>query len=92
MSPTFINDLPPPAGSQGIVEDRFSEDQRVFFFSIHLFDSHRAPHGTPGDLFAGLEQGETDRGVQGARLNPLGLCLRTYMPFIWRILSACRSF
>jgi len=27
-------------------------------------------------------------GVQGAHLNPLGIFLRTSIPFIWRILSA----
>ena len=40
-------------------------------------------------------RGETDRGVQGAHLNPLGLFLnplghflRTSIPFIWCIMSA----
>jgi hypothetical protein len=33
-------------------------------------------------------QGETDTGVQGARLNPMGLFLRTPTPFIWSIRSA----
>jgi hypothetical protein len=34
--------------------------------------------------------GRNKYGVQGAHFNPLGLFLRTFMPFIWRILSACR--
>ena len=34
--------------------------------------------------------GRNKYGVQGAHLNPLGLFLRIFMPFIWRILSACR--
>jgi hypothetical protein len=33
-------------------------------------------------------QGPTDMGVQGARLDPLGLFLRMSTPFMWRILSA----
>ena len=33
-------------------------------------------------------RGETDRGAQGAHLNPLGLFLRTSIPFIWRVLRA----
>jgi pyrroline-5-carboxylate reductase len=35
---------------------------------------------------------ENVMGVQGAHLNPLGLFLRTSIPFTWRILSACRPF
>jgi hypothetical protein len=47
--------------------------------------------------FVGKDHGETDRGVQGAHLNPLGLFLNplglfllTYILlfFLWRILSA----
>ena len=41
------------------------------------------------------DTGSNRSGVQGAHLNPLGLflnplglCLRTSIPFIWRILSA----
>jgi hypothetical protein len=32
--------------------------------------------------------GRNRYGVQGAHLNPLGLFLRTSVPFIWRMLSA----
>ena len=35
---------------------------------------------------------QTDTGVQGAHLNPLGRFLCTSTPFIWRILRACRPF
>jgi hypothetical protein len=35
----------------------------------------------------GGDQGERDRG-SGGSLEPLGLFLRTSIPFIWRILSA----
>jgi hypothetical protein len=31
---------------------------------------------------------EKEIGVQGAHLNPMGLFLRTSIPFIWHILSA----
>jgi hypothetical protein len=45
----------------------------------------------PGDP-PSRTQGERDRGVQGAHLNPLGIFLRPPLkpsvPFIWRILSA----
>ena len=41
-----------------------------------------------GDLVAdGEPQGERDRGFRG--LDPLGLFLRTSIPSIWRVLSAC---
>jgi hypothetical protein len=31
---------------------------------------------------------EKEIGVQGTHFNPLGLFLRTFIPFLWRILSA----
>ena len=34
------------------------------------------------------EAGQWRAGLQGVRLNPLGLFLRTSIPFIWCILSA----
>ena len=44
----------------------------------------------------GKKRGATERGVQGAHLNPLGLFLnplglfsRTSIPVTWRVLSAC---
>jgi hypothetical protein len=50
-----------------------------------------APPTPPADLLtidAAVPGRATDRGVQGAHLNPLGLFLRTSIPFIWRVLSA----
>jgi hypothetical protein len=35
-----------------------------------------------------LASGGNRYGVQGAHLNPLGLFLRTSIPFRWRVLSA----
>ena len=43
-----------------------------------------------GGSRTGAGLGERDGGVQGAHLNPLGLCLRTSTPCIWRILSTFR--
>jgi hypothetical protein len=47
------------------------------------------------DAWAAYHAGSNRQGVQGAHsnplglfLNPLGLCLRTSIPFIWRVLSA----
>jgi hypothetical protein len=59
-----------------------------------LSESHHPRSGDDWDLlWTGRGQYQSGRkrsGVQGAHLNPLGLFLRTSIPFIlvWRILSA----
>jgi hypothetical protein len=58
----------------------------------HVGDRRRQPHGAGlgvlGDQRVCPRVKEIGVEVQGAHLNPLGLYLRTSIPFIWRILSA----
>ena len=54
-----------------------------------LFDAFNTVEAADeGLVIEGMRQGERDKGVEGDHLNPLGLFLRTSLPFIWRILSA----
>jgi hypothetical protein len=58
---------------------------------------HRSPQAARSDVFILSKidpntemctAGRKRSGVQGAHLNPLGLFLRTSIPFIWRIMMA----
>jgi hypothetical protein len=45
-------------------------------------------YGHVGEYEDEVTNMEKEIGVQGAQMTPLGLFVRTSIPFIWRILSA----
>ena len=77
-----------PRGFQALWLGLLCTSKRVHsIFMLRLFND--GPTMLTLHLAVLLREKETGGSpVQGAHLNPLGLFLRTFIPFIWRILSA----
>jgi hypothetical protein len=64
-------------------------DYIIRYFPLHPRWALTCYYSDCKDILEGAGRGQIKRaGVQGPRLNPLGLFLRASVPFLWSILSA----